>query len=158
MNRTRIYNQTWNIANKLGLTNAFVGRVVAYYIEYCRELIQNNKIITMQGVFTITPKLITDKTKFTNAYLCKHISNEYNLPYNTVLEVIKHYRDNIVQHILDGDIAEIRGLAVLKPIKGVDGELNTVHSYLSQSLPKDIKQNIRIHTYKGLKHALRGLK
>ena len=154
--RTRISCQVWGIAEQYNISISVAKEIINSYLNHCKVSLVNGECVDFFGIVRIVPDRIQTDYSSTLGYECLKVANSLSMPYYTVYAVIKAYLNDLLDNILNGRVAEVRGLVTVKPLL-VDGKLTTVHSHISQSLKEVLQRStspvssVRVHTYKSLR-------
>ena len=117
MDRTRIGCQVWHIAKQYNITITSVHEIINSYIAYCKGLIAKGERVELFGLVSVVPDVITSNFTTTLAFECEKVADMLSLPPHTVYVVVKAYLEDAINSVLEGKVAERRGIVVVKPIK-----------------------------------------
>lgn len=148
--RTRLPVIISNLANEYNIDQVKVKEIITDYNTYNRELLLQGYEIEYVGICKVVPTPCKDIIDETLAYKCNKIAKEKGYPPKTLYYIIKAYLDYLKTSILEGKIAEIRGICTIHPC------IDCIHSNISLSLSKTIEEldtieKARVHTSKALK-------
>lgn len=154
--RTYIGCQVYKIAEAYNISQVSVRTIVDNYIVYSRGRLASGGRVNFFGLAYITPEFEYLRLNITLAYECKLVADKIGFPQYTVYVIVKAYIDDLIESVLTGRTAEIRGIMSVHPLMQ-DGYFCKIHSSVSQALKSYIRDsnavcgNIRVHTYKSLK-------
>lgn len=154
--RTYIGIQVYTLAETYNISQVSVRTIIDNYINYCRGRISKGGRIDFLGLAFVVPEFQHIQSNMTLAYECKIISESIGFPQHTVYVIVKAYIDDLIESILSGKTAEIRGILSVHPLME-NGCFCKIHSSISQAFKTYLSNNncicgnIRVHTYKSLK-------
>lgn len=157
--RTYIGCQVYKLAEVYNISQVSVRTIVDSYILYCRNRLASGGRVDFFGLAYITPEFEYVKSNITLAYECKLVADQIGFPQYTVYIVIKAYIDDLINSVLTGKTAEIRGILSVHPLMQ-NGCFCKIHSSVSQALKSYLYESnavcgsIRVHTYKILKNKI----
>lgn len=156
--RTRIYDQTWVVADKYSIPRTTVHTIISSYMSYCKELLVRGERVDFFGLVSIVPNVLTCHYSSTMALNSKVVGERISIPPHTVFRVMEAYIGDAIESIKRGTTVEIRGLVVCKPINE-GGVVAKIHSNVSQSLKNvlvdSVVTSVRVHTYKCLRDMIK---
>lgn len=149
-NRTRLPIIISNLANQYNIEQTTVKKIILDFNEYNKSLLLHGYEIEYSGICKVIPCPLENKPNETLALRCYKVADKYGYPKRTTYYIVKEYLNFLKQSILDGSIAEIRGICTIHPYD------NCIHTNISLSLTKQISEcgtieKARVHTSKALK-------
>lgn len=139
--------------------------IIAVYLDYCKKLLYSGYNVEFLNLVRLEPDIVVGDVNYTLGYQCKQVSKLCGVGYYTVFAIVKSYLEHIKEEVLEGKIAEIRGIVTIKPVV-TGGVVTGIHSFSSLSHAKNLEQfrkeyitdvtSVRVHTLKNLKYVLKG--
>ena len=148
--RTRLPIIISNLAEQYNIEQTTVKKIILDFNEYNKKQLLSGYEITYLGICKVVPSPLKETENETLAYRCYKIAEQQGYPRRIVYYVVKEYLNYLKQSILEGSIAEIRGICTIHPYS------NCIHTNISLSLSQKIAEigsieKARVHTSKSLK-------
>ena len=123
--------KVYEVAEELGIEQTKVIRIISSYFDYCRHDLYCGRIVRILGFAYIEPNVIFDDFINTTAMYCKMVSENSNVTYHTVREVMRTYFEVCKADLLNGKSVDFRTLCTLHPIVDQENRVVKVHVSLS---------------------------
>lgn len=159
MSTVYLNNRVLDIAKSNNIDVNMTHEIVIKYLSYCKDELFSGKVVVIPDLFRVEPDVVTSDLKSTLAYDCNLIADELGLPRHTVYTVIRGYIDDLIESIMAGDTASVRGIANIHPYMGYNGKVagvtTAISATLKDNIPSDAPINsVRVYTSKFLKHRI----